>query len=230
MRKVSGKKYLLAFILTLVIFAGGVVLGILIEGARLNDAKQLTLTEKVNLQSLQLQQQYIESGLADCSTLNRVLEANIDQLVKKMSTVTEYEKRSILNEEEFNLQLRDYFLTEIQYLLISEEIDRRCPQDNVKILYFYDEGATDTQGEILDYLKKKFGHQVLVFSLNARFQDEPLIDILLTSYNISQFPSVVVGGEVFQGHTSVETLFAEICNDFDHFSDEPEVCIKFRNR
>ncbi|MBT4804543.1 hypothetical protein HON71_00035, partial [Candidatus Woesearchaeota archaeon] len=159
-RKLSTKKYLIAFVLTIIIFCGGILVGSLLENAQLKDAKQITLNEKVNLQSLQLQQSYMESGLADCKTLNKILETNIDELTKKMGIVIDYEKQSFFNEDEFNLQLRDYFLTEIQFLLTSQEIDKTCAKDSIKVIYFYDESAADTQGQILDYLKKVFGSEV----------------------------------------------------------------------
>ena len=125
-RTLSKKKYFLAFILTLIIFSGGILTGILFEDVRLNDSNEINLLEKVNLRSLQLQQNYIESGIAECNALNHILEANIKELGKKVQVISGYEKKSVLNEKEFNLQLRDYFLTEIQFLLISQEIDQKC--------------------------------------------------------------------------------------------------------
>lgn len=222
-RKVSTKKYFMAFILTIVVFSAGVVLGIFLESARLNDAKQITLDEKVNLRSLQLQQNYIESGIADCNAFNQILEANINELTRKMEIVTEYEKNAIFNQEEFDLQLRDYFLTEVQFLLISQEIDKKCDKDNLKIIYFYDEDKFNTQGDVLDYVRKLFNGKVLVFSFNSAFDKEPMIRTLLTAYNITQFPSVIVDDKVFQGHTSVEVLLETVCHDFASWGKEVPV-------
>ena len=226
-RTVSGKKYLIAFILTVVIFTGGIFIGILFEDLRLRDSQNDILSEKVVLQSLQLQQKYIDSGAADCATMNKILETNIDDLNKKMKEVIEYEKNSFVNTDEFNLQLQDYFLTEIQFLILSEEIDKKCSKDNVKVIYFYDENAFDTQGSILDYLRKVFGSKVLVFSLNSDFSQEPMINILLSSYNITEFPSVVVEDTVFQGHSSVEVLLYQVCTEFSELGDTiPPQCEK----
>ncbi len=213
-RKVSASKYLLALFFTLIVFGAGVLLGIALEKARLKDAQQITLQQKVNLQSLQLQQRYIDSGIADCNALNHILETNINELARKGEIIVGYEKKAVLNPNEFNLQLQDYFLTEIQFLLLSQEIDRQCQQDSVKIIYFYDENELDTQGDILDYLKKLFKERVLVFSFNSKFNVEPMISTLLTSYNITAFPAVVVDRKVFQGHTNLEVLKEAICSDF----------------
>lgn len=223
-RKVSTKKYLIAFILTVVIFAVGILVGIMFEQVKLSHSEQTILNEKVNLRSLQLQMKYIESGLADCNTLNRILETNIDELSKKMDEVINYEKKSFFSQEEFELQLQDYFLTEIQFLLISQEIDEQCSKNNVKIVYFYDENEFDTQGKILDYLKKRFGSRLLVFSLDSTFNKEPMINTLLISYNITKFPSVVIDNDILQGHRDVEELMKVVCSKFKRMKETPEEC------
>lgn len=223
-RKVSTGKYLLAFLLTLVVFSGGIGIGIFFETVRLNDSKQINLEEKVNLKSLQLQQEYIKSGVAECAVLNQILERNIAELDEQVDIVLDYEKRSVLNDREFNLQLRDYFLTEIQFLVLSREIDKDCARDHVKVLFFYDEDKQDTQGRILDYLKVLFGPRVLIFSFDSGFTDEPIIKLLLASYNISKFPAVVVEDTVFQGPTTAKALLAEICKNMP--GNLPEECAK----
>lgn len=224
-RKISAKKYLLAFVLTLLIFSGGIMIGIVFENARLSSAEQITLQEKVSLRSLQLQQNYIESGITDCKTLNTILENNINELGEKMGIIIEYEKKALFNQEEFNLQLQDYFLTEIQFYFLTQEISKKCPQNNVKIVYFYDENKDDTQGDILAYLKKRFGSKLLIFSLNSQFSQEPMIGTLLTYHNITKFPAVVIEENVYQGHRTVEQLMENICSEFAGMgADIPEDC------
>jgi len=226
-RHTSTKKYLFAFILTLLIFGGGIMIGIVFENARLSSVQQITLQEKVSLRSLQLQQNYIESGITDCKTLNTILENNINELGKKVAVVIEYEKKALFSQEEFNLQLQDYFLTEIQFYFLTKEINKKCPQNNVKILYFYDENKDDTQGDILAYLKKRFGGKLLIFSLNSQFSQEPMIGTLLTYYNITQYPAVVIEEEAYQGHRTVEQLMENICSEFISMgADIPDDCKK----
>lgn len=226
-RTVSVKKYLTAFILTIVIFLGGVFIGVFLENVRLKDSQQITLNEKVNLLSLQLQQRYIETGLANCNALNQILETNIAELTKKLATIVDYEKNAVLNEKEFRLQLRDYFLTEIQFFLTAQEIDKKCRKENVKVIYFYDENEQDTQGKILDYLKERFEDKLLVFSFDSRFADEPMIKILLTSYNIKKFPAVVVGNAIFEEHVPLEKLLQVVCSEFKNIKGVlPESCLE----
>ncbi len=237
-RHLSTRKYLIAFVLSLLVFLGGVVIGMVIENARLVDARQITLSEKVNLRSLQLQQQYIKSGIADCTAINEILEANINELGEKIDIISGYEEKAFFSEQQFDLELRDYFLTEIQYFLLAEEFEKQCGRENVKVLYFYAENQFDTQGRVLDYLRKLFEGKMLVFSFNSAFTKEPMIRTLLASYNITSFPAVVVEEEAFQGFTSVGVLLDRICGEFERARERageaagniPEVCGKVRER
>ena len=227
-RKTSIKKYILAFVLTLLVFSGGIIAGLFIENLRLSSAKQITLKEKVTLRSLQLQHSYIASGLTDCKALHTILENNINELGKKVAIIIDYEKKALFNEEEFQLQLQDYFLTEIQFYLLAKDIDKKCPQDNVKILYFYDENKDETQGDILIYLKKKFDNKVLVFSLDSGFTEEPMIRTLLTNYNITQFPALVIEEKVFEGHQNADQLMKQLCTEFLNIDSRvPQECLAY---
>jgi len=191
-RRISAAKYLLAFLLTLLVFSGGIIIGVLFEAVRLNDSRQINLEEKANLKSLQLQQGFVNSGVAECKVLNQILERNIAELDKQVDLILDYEKRAVLNNREFNLQLRDYFLTEIQFLVLSREIDQECARDHVKVLFFYDEDKQDTQGRILDYLKTLFGPRVLIFSFDSGFNEEPMIKLLLTTYKINKTSTLLL--------------------------------------
>jgi len=230
-RITSTKKYLIAFVLTLLVFSGGIVVGIGIENARLSSAKQITLEEKVTLRSLQLQQNYIDSGITDCKTLNTILENNINELGKKVAIIIDYEKKAVFNEEEFQLQLQDYFLTEIQFYLLAQDIEKKCPQNNIKVLYFYDEDKDETQGDVLIYLKKKFENKLLIFSLDSGFIQEPMIKTLLTYHNIAEFPALVIENEVFEGHQSADELIKHLCTEFlDMNAAVPEECLVYQNQ
>ena len=224
-RSISGKKYFLALILTLIVFSAGIGFGLFIEELRLDDAQNSALRERVSLRSLELQQQFIDSG-TDCKTMQTVLQNTIIELEESVSTIQSYERNTVKLTGDFELQLQDYFLMEIQFYLLAKKIAESCPQEAVKILYFYDDNEASTQGEILGYLKKKFGEKLLIFSFDSTFEQEHMIKTLLTSYNIERFPAIVLEEKVFQGHQDVDLLHEEICDAFKKYTvGLPEECI-----
>ena len=63
--------------------------------------------------------------------------------------------------------LRDYFLTEIRYILLAKKLESSCPSDNVRVIYFYSEqDGVDYQGYVLDFMKKLY---IIIFVLIILF-------------------------------------------------------------
>jgi len=213
--------YIVAFVLTVVVFSFGLTLGLLIEKERLQAVDQINVQQEIDVKSLQLQQIYLNTGEVNCEALNTILEANINEVSDSMEKVVSYNKNSLIDSDLFSLQLRDYFLTEIRFLLLSSEIQQKCPSDAVTVIYFYDEDQGDTQGDVLNYLKEIFGQKLLVFSFDSNFKQEPLIDVLLQSYNVTVFPTVIVDGMPYYGGITADELKDYIC---EQLVDKPVEC------
>ncbi len=209
MRRISTKKYIIAFIITLAIFVVGMLAGIVIEKARANKADLLNLEQGVAYSSLQLQELYLGSfENKSCSAMDIILANNLYNLDKAMRRVTDYEKNSLSSANEMRLNLRNYFLTEIRYFMLLERVEEVCNRSFVTILYFYGTEHTNEQGYALDYMKKVFGDDILIFSFDYEMRnEEPMIDVLLKSYNITAVPSIVVNGEKFDGFVNEDVLY-----------------------
>ncbi|MFH1455773.1 MAG: hypothetical protein ABIF40_02380 [archaeon] len=219
-RKISVKLYLIAAILTIFIFLMGTFLGLVLEKERLQATENINAEQRIQLTSLQLQRLYLDVSDPNCDALNEILRSNTNQLNDATLKLIEYSKRSIIDLNNFDLTLREFFLTEIQYILLSKEIQKVCPSDTVEVLYFYRSDEDETQGFILDYLKILFGDRLMVFSFNADFDQEPMINVLLTSYGVSDFPVVIVEDQVFEGYTSKDELIETICLEFNELPEE----------
>jgi len=220
-REFTARLYIFSFILTMIIFSLGITIGLVVEKERLSLFDKMNMKQEVSLKSLQLQQAYIKSGETNCDALNKIMEANMQEVTDSMTSIIDYNEKSIADNELFNLQLRDYFLTEIQFLTLSKETKLICGEEAVTIIYFYDENPYDVQGKTLLYLKDIFGSKLLIFSFDSNFEDEPMIDVLMQSYNVSKFPTVVANENIFAGDTNAEELQAFICAELNN---EHEAC------
>jgi len=220
-RKVSLKKYLSALIITILIFSLGSIFGIYLEGERFSYSEAINLEQKIELSSLQMQQLFISTLNPDlkCDGLTKLFESSLSHLDNSMNNMIDFQKKASFDQEKFNLNLREYYLTEIRYLLLSKQIKEKCPSESVEIIYFYSDNKLNVQGFILDSIKKEFGRNVLIFSFNSDFKQEPMIEVLLTSYNVSQFPAVIIGKTKFEGDTVKSELINEICN---HLTNHPK--------
>jgi len=216
MRKISWKIYAFSFMVTIMIFVLGFSIGLVIEKERLQEVEKINMEQNVQMKSLQLQQIYLEQGNVNCDAMKDLFEFNLVELTESMNNVIDYNKRALIDSEIFKYQLRDYFLTEIQFLLFSQEIEESCGTDSVTVVYFYDDDERDVQGNVLDYLKSNFGENMLVFSFDANFEDEPMIGVLMKTYGVDVFPTVVINGEKFEGGTGAEELQEFICEELEN--------------
>ncbi|MBI5871681.1 hypothetical protein HZB88_01195 [archaeon] len=209
MRQISTRKYIIAFVITLAVFIIGMLAGVTVEKARANKADFLNLEQTIAYSSLQLQEAYLDSfENKSCSAMDVILANNLVSLDKAMRKVTDYEKNSLSSKEELKLNLRNYFLTEIRYLMLLEKVEKACNSSAAVILYFYGADETNEQGYALDYIKKVFGDGVLIFSFDYEMRDEePMIDVLLKNYNITIVPSLVIEGERLSGFVDEDELY-----------------------
>ncbi|MDP3919049.1 MAG: hypothetical protein Q8Q35_04075 [Nanoarchaeota archaeon] len=219
-RQITYKIYVFAFIVTSLIFVLGFTIGLAVEKERLQNFDIINTEQEVDLRSLQLQEAYIELGNANCDALNHILEGNIAEVADSMDKILEFNKKSVFDEKLFNLQLRDYFLTEIQFLIAANEIKTKCESDAVIIIYFYDEDQQDVQGEVLNYMKDKMGSKILVFSFDSNFKDEPMIEVMLKTYNVTEFPTVVANDKIYSGGVGSEELREFICQELEYENGE----------
>ncbi len=199
-RKISTGKFVLAIIVTVAIFALGLLLGLVVEGKRVNYAAQLYQTHAVNFISSQLQYDYLLS-LKDqdsCPTIYAGLDANLVNLDWTRQKLERYSQDSQISEEEFELLRRQYALEQLRYWFLAGHVKDLCKSGAVRIIYFYSDGEVcpgcEQQAFVLTYLKKKLGEKVLIFSLDERM-DEPLIKLLKQQYKVSKYPALIMEEE-----------------------------------
>lgn len=212
-RKVYWKRHLVVLVITLIIFSIGIMIGSALTKGRLGFTQEDIEKRQIEYESLQMQLLYLSrQENKSCNVLLNSLERSSYDLENSRIKLENYMAGS--ESGNFYVIKKDYMLTEIRYWLLAEESKNVCPNDAVRILFFYetDENCIDcsAQGNILTYLKDVFGDKLLVFSLDVNF-DEPMIQILKETYDISELPALVLGDKVFQGLTKKEELINELC-------------------
>ena len=225
-RKISTKKYILAFILTLFIFLIGLLVGYTLTSQRTSYLEEIAYKQKLDYESLQLQSLYLDlsASEASCAIFNNILETSLNDVADAQAKVDFYIKES--SKEDYRELKRDYVLAQIRYWLLNEKIKQNCKGEQVSILYFYtNEECVEcgAQGTILSYLKDKLQDKLLVFSLDSDFIEEPMVNVLKQTYNITQIPSIVVEDKVFGQLIGKDDLIKEICS---HYIEKPELCLE----
>ena len=227
-RKISKDKYFVAGVITFLIFALGLTLGLIIDDHRYNLVEEVNMGQDVNYLSLQLQYLYLNafSNQDNCPILAATLKTTVKDLSDSLSEVIAFEEEKEISETRRNAIMRRYVLDNLRYWLLARESQQKCDLDIVPILYFY---ATDcpscpNQGTILSYFKNLFGEQVLIFPINLDLiNEEPMVEIAASQFEITKYPSIIINNKKYEGVVRKDQLQELICKslkDSEHCSSE----------
>ena len=229
-RKLSKETYYIAFLITAGIFLLGLLLGLVIEGERTDFVQEEYQKQKITFTSSQLQYEIFNELQKEenCPAMFQTFYTNLEELERTRERLEEYDNKATIGKESFALLQREYLLEEMQYWLLATDIKNSCNFDVVTILYFYaseeDCPDCDKQSFVLSYLKELFGDKLLIFSFNAEVNEEPLVSILETAFNITTHPGLVIDENSFTEFIDKDTLLKEVCS---HFKEPIDVCLEY---
>lgn len=220
MREFSKKRYLLTLILTSFIFVFGLMLGLVIEGTRTSYLEDQSTQQTLDYNSLQLQYEFIDQlgQEGNCEAISKTFDHAVESLENSRIRLEEYNQDATLNKREFDNLKREYALAQIRYWMLARKTKELCDMELSTILYFYSTKekcpTCEQQAFILTYLKKKFDDKLLNFALDGDYENELMIEIIKDTYDVTEFPTIIVDDIKFDGLTSKETILKEICKNY----------------
>jgi len=207
-KKISWKVYLIAGIVTLVIFSSGIGLGFFISENKFSTLKQ-------ELETIQTQQKDVESeillanslGKGSCETLSYEIEKMTSIASNLGERIGSYGSEMLKDSEISNLK-KYYMLTLIEYWYYWESFKKNCNSSVNTILYFYSLNNCndcEPQGYMLSFLKQKYPDKMMVFSLDA---DEDLysITLLKRTYEVNKTPTLIINNKKYEGLIDLNEL------------------------
>ena len=223
-RKISKDKYVVAGIITLLIFSLGITLGFILEDYRYNLIEEVNMNQDINYLSLQMQYLFLTSfsNLDNCPMISATLKAAVTDLEESLSEVIAYEEEQNVPESRRELVMRRYALDNLRYWLLSVESKKKCSLDIVPIMYFYSTKCPScpNQGTVLTFFKNKFGERVLVFPINTELkQQEPMIEIIMSQFSIDKLPTIIVNDKKYEGVVGQDQLQEIICSHLDNAAE-----------
>jgi hypothetical protein len=220
--KVKKRRYIAALALTLLVFALGLLFGLVLDSQRATYIKSEANKQSIEYNSLQLQYQILNdiTQNRECTPLLKTFESSVKNLESARIRLEQYQQSSTFNKDDFALLGREYSLAQIRYFMLAKKTQELCGNDVVTVLYFFADPKEcpdcDSQSFILTYTKKLMGDKVLIFSFNANITDqEPSVLMLKDIYNVSSFPTVIINEKKFVGAVSTDNVISEICKNFN---------------
>jgi hypothetical protein len=226
MREVKKYRYFFAAILTIVIFVMGILFSNFVDQTRYDSLRTEVNQNNVELESQQLQLNYLRSeSVQSCSALEAGLQEIVSGYNKRLGNLQSYRENSFFNKKEFETMKKSYILSGIRYWVFAQEIRQKCDYQADTVLFFTSQiGSANgceecgKMGEQLSMLKKKYGDNLLIFTIPLEMEDG-MVEMLEGQYNVTDVPAVVVNGnsskkiEGFRSRKVVEEyLLVEVPN------------------
>jgi hypothetical protein len=224
-KKIKWVRHLGVLFLTIVIFTLGIFIGGNLEQMRVQNLYTQLQEQDVNYQNIVTEERYIdylvglkekEGNNVSCELIKDSYYTSIKNLDDSRIKLENYINTGSVKEEEFARLKQHYANVQINYWILANRINDLCDSNMNPILYFYtndkDCPSCQDQGVHLDYVKKKLGREVLIFSLDS--QKEGPIKLLAQRYGVNQrgVPAVVIDENIY-GFLTNDEVFDVLCEN-----------------
>jgi len=216
--------FIKTLIITTIVFIIGVSFGIFMSSEKISELEQSVYDLKGNIDSIELHFLFMDIMEKDvaCPVLideARILGKGTAELAKE---VERFESMQKIRDSGFYELKSQYTLTLIRDWLMVEKIKNSCEGDYVTVVYFYSNEDCDlceNQGIILSYFKREIGRDLQVFSIDTDLRLS-IVETLEHSYNVTEYPFLIVNGEKYPGLQTKEKLSEIFCG----FSPDLSIC------
>jgi len=214
--KLITKVYLIAALLSLILFLSGIWLGFFLSKTTLLPIEKEISSLENQLETIR--EEYFLLGIKgkEGCMLLRTLSQDLAQKLNNISS-----QFKILEERGEHGQLfedlkKEYVLLSLKAWILNSNIREYCNQSIVASLYFYSFPCNEcgAQEIILEKLKNKYYGDFLVYGIDCSV-DSPVVEALKKSYGVKKVPSLLIGGELIEGYRNFTYLDKLIANNLN---------------
>ena len=213
--RVSKETYVIAFIITTVIFLIGIFLGSTLEKGKISSLELTVNNLKARVENVELQFLFLDITKGNISCNYFIEQANMlgseaDDLAKD---VTAFEGSRKIEEEVFKNMKREYTTILIRDWLTLEKIKQTCSSDYFTVIFFYSENCPqcEQQGFLLSYFKIQDPEKIMVFAVDTDL-GLSIVEAIRVSYGVTDYPSLVINGTAYSGFQDRDVLENILCS------------------
>ena len=210
MNRIPWAKYLLAFVITALIFTTAIIANNFFNEKRIEQLRSIEEGIAIDILSLETQFDLLQEQSCASIKENSILSRELDTLARKLSFAES--QLGTDNEEVLRLK-RNYSLLEIKDLLLMQKVSEKCSElEPIFLLYFYSNKTGSCadctrQGYVLTELARKYP-KLRIYSFDYDL-DLSAVETLISLREVPDtLPVLVIDDEVHSGFKSVEDIEA----------------------
>jgi hypothetical protein len=195
-----------AFLITIVIFILGILIGVSIESKRINQIEDYYTYSEISLMDVLALNSFMELDSWSCS---EVIEVNLnfaDNIYREAAILEKYSDSSRLSKS-MDLEHKKYDLLRNFLWINSLRLFERCSENFTPIVYLYNyheeslekKAMQEVLSNVLEDLKEKKGSQVILLPI-AIDNNLSSVDSMVAKFEIESFPAVVIGDKFIIYH------------------------------
>ena len=203
------------FLLTAVVFAAGLMVGIWLDSGRVEDLREVITKQDLSFNDARLQNLYYQTFSNDSAFCDSATKSNADFSYRIYQEGLELEKAETVNR--FSTQLIDqkkrYTLLQLQFWLNSVYLKEKCGKNYSTLLYFYSQynqevsNDQNVQSRVVLDLIEKCGPEKLLSAPIPIDLDIGMVNLLKEKYGITKTPSILINEKtLLEGMQSKEDL------------------------
>jgi hypothetical protein len=204
MARVNYSRLVAALSITILIFFSGFVGGYFLTSGKVS---QLTeLQNEIYTQSLSLDALFDLASENLCDEEGLIpINNQLNELGDKLTIIEEDARRSL----EAQLLAEQYVALEVKHFLLINEINKVCSKKYSTVLYFFSPERSEcsdcsAQGTLLTEAKRS-NPELMIYSFNWNI-DSPVVNRLLSDYDVNGIPTLIINGKKFEGIMSPQEI------------------------
>ncbi len=198
--------YLVAFVITALIFATALFVSNYFNNQRMADIRATQDAISTDILSLETQFDLLQEHSCRDISENTILPSSLRTLADQLSYM---EAQGSQNHEEVTRLKRLYSLLEIKDYLLMKQIATKCNLKPVFILYFYsntgDCDECEKQGYVLTSLAETYP-QLRIYSFDYNLDVSALQTLISIDSVKKQLPALLINGKAYYGFQGVAAI------------------------
>lgn len=206
LRMARWQTYLVAFVITALIFGTALSVSAYINEQRVAEVR--AIQDNISTDILSLETQFDLLAELSCGEIseNSILSGEISTLANRLAHL---EGESSINEGEVRQLKRQYSLLQIKDILLMREVSEKCELEPVFILYFYSNAGDCPDCERQGYVLTELGRQypnLRIYSFDYHLE-LPALRTLTSIYEVGdELPTLVIDETAYEGFQSIEDI------------------------
>ncbi|MFB6199710.1 MAG: hypothetical protein ABEJ83_02425 [Candidatus Nanohaloarchaea archaeon] len=184
-----------AALATVLILAFGLLIGMQMDDLRTGYVDEKISETSLNTQTLMAVQDYFESSENYCKLVREEIPEMAERNAEIGVGLQEFSSKGVSEGEKYKQLRRRYYVSQLRLYNTITGFQKRCRSNMSTVLFFFDgDISSDRQGAVLTEYRREVDNKTSIFSFNLDVDQSKVLDILVTDYNVTEGPTIVING------------------------------------